>query len=93
MAEKNLKEAFRQFLVNKNNQDDFFRAQIRVAWPKLFGKNIAQHTRLLEVKNRKLYVYTNTSSVRNQLMMVREGIRKRINEALGEEYLEEVIPK
>lgn len=93
MAEKNLKEAFRQFLVNKNNQDDFFRAQIRVAWPTLFGKNIAQHTRLLEVKNRKLYVYTNTSSVRNQLMMVREGIRKRINEALGEEYLEEVIPR
>lgn len=93
MAEKNLKDAFRQFLVNKNNQDDFFRAQIRVAWPKLFGQNVAQQTRLLEVKKRKLYVYTNTSAVRNQLMMVREGIRKRINEELGEEYLEEVIPK
>lgn len=93
MSEKSLKDAFRQFLVNKNNQDDFFRAQIRAAWPKLFGQNVAQHTRLLEVKKRKLYVYTNTSTVRNQLMMVREGIRKRINEELGEDYLEEVIPR
>lgn len=93
MAEKSLKDAFRQLLVNKNNQDDFFRAQIRVAWPKLFGKNVAQHTRLLEVRKRKLYVYTNSSAIRNQLMMVREGIRKRINEELGEDYLEEVIPK
>ncbi|MEM9835491.1 MAG: DUF721 domain-containing protein [Bacteroidota bacterium] len=92
-TERSLKEAFRQFLVNKDNQDGFFRAQIKHAWPRLFGKNVAKHTRDLMVRKRKLYVYVTAATVRNQLMMVREGIRKRLNEEVGEEYLTEVIIK
>ncbi|MEL6143119.1 MAG: DUF721 domain-containing protein, partial [Bacteroidota bacterium] len=93
MAEKSLKEAFRQLLVNKENQDGFFRAQIREAWPRLFGKNVAKHTRDLMVRKQKLYVYVDAATVRSQLMMVREGIRDRLNQELGEAYLKEVIVK
>jgi len=91
--EKSLKEAFKQFLLTKDNQDGFYRAQIVAAWPELFGRNVAKHTRELRVRQKKLYVYVSASTVRSQLLMVREGIRKRLNEKLGEEYLEEVIVK
>jgi len=93
LAEKSLKEAFRQLLVNKDNQDGFFLAQIKAAWPTLFGKNVAKHTRDLMVRKQKLYVYVDTATVRTQLMMVREGIKDRLNQELGEAYIKEVIVK
>lgn len=93
MSEKSLKDAFRQLLVNGNNQDGFFRARIIHLWPQLFGKNIARHTRKLEVKKRKLYVYVDSSTVRGQLMMLRGGIKDRLNEELGEAYVQEVMVK
>jgi isopentenyldiphosphate isomerase len=93
VSDTTLKAAFRQFLVNKDNQDGFFRAQIRHAWPRLFGQNVAKHTRDLMVRKRKLYVYVDAATVRNQLMMVREGIMKRLNEELGEDYLIDIMIK
>lgn len=92
-SEVTLKEAFRKLMLNKDNQDGFFRAQIRYSWPRLFGQNIAKHTRDLMVRKRKLYVYVDSATVRNQLMMVREGILKRLNEELGEDYLTDIMIK
>lgn len=88
---KTLKEAFARLLRNKNNEAGYFRARTRLVWEEFFGQHTAQHTRKLMVRNRKLYVYVDNAPLRNQLMMIREGIRKRLNEEFGEEYLEEVI--
>ena len=56
-------------------------------------KNVARQTRELKVRKGKLYVYVNTATMRSQLMMVREGIKQRLNEEIGEAYLNEVIVK
>ncbi|MFT4687110.1 MAG: hypothetical protein ACI94D_002073, partial [Neolewinella sp.] len=37
--------------------------------------------------------YVNNAPLRNQLMMHREGILKRLNEEFGEDYLVEVVIK
>lgn len=86
-------DAFRALLRNSDNADGFYLAVVRSAWPKLFGKNVARHTRELKVRKGKLYVYVNAATVRSQLMMVREGIKKRLNEAIGEDYLTDVFIK
>lgn len=93
MAEKSLRDAFRQLMMTEQNRDGFLLAQIRVAWPKLFGKNIARHTRELMVRKNKLYIYVNAATVRAQLMMVRQGIKDRLNEELGGDYIHEVMIK
>ena len=86
-------DAFRALLRNSENAEGFYLAAIRAAWPKLFGKNVARQTRELKVRKGKLYVYVNTATMRSQLMMVREGIKQRLNEEIGEAYLNEVIVK
>ncbi len=82
-----------KLLRNKRNEAGYFKARTKLVWEKFFGKHVADNTRDMMVRNRKLYVYVNNAPLRNQLMMVREGIRKRLNEEFGEEYLEEVVIK
>lgn len=87
------KEAFLALLRNSENSEGFYLAIIRAAWPRLFGKNVARHTRELKVRKGKLIIYVDAATVRSQLMMVREGVRQRLNDEIGEEYLKDVIVK
>lgn len=85
--------AFLRLLRNQHNEAGYFRARTKLVWEKFFGKHVADHTRDFLVRNRKLYVYVTNAPLRNQLTMVREGIRTRLNEEFGEEYLVEVVVK
>ena len=88
-----LKEAFMRLLRTKKNEAGYFKARTRMVWEKLFGKHVAEHTRDFMVRSGKLYVYVNHAPLRNQLTMMRAGIRDRLNEEFGEDYLKEVIIK
>lgn len=85
-----LRDAFLALLRTKRNEAGYFRARTRLAWRQLFGDHIAGQTRDFLVRNRRLYVYVNNAPLREQLTMVREKIRQRLNEEFGEDYLEEV---
>lgn len=82
-----------RLLRTRKNEAGYFKARTKMVWEKFFGKHVADNTRDFMVRNRKLYVYVNNASLRNQLFMHREGICKRLNDEFGEEYLEEVIIK
>jgi hypothetical protein len=88
-----LKAAFMRLLRNKRNEPGYFKARIKLVWEKFFGKHVADNTRDFLVRDGKLFVYITNAPLRNQLMMHREGIRKRLNEEFGEEYLREVVIK
>ncbi len=88
-----LKTAFLRLLRNQHNEAGYFKARTKLVWEKFFGKHTADNTRDFLVRNRKLYVYVTNAPLRNELTMVREGIRTRLNEEFGEEYLVEVVIK
>ncbi|MTB52374.1 DUF721 domain-containing protein [Lewinella sp. W8] len=92
-GEANLKDAFMRLLRNKRNEAGYFKARTSMVWEKFFGKHVADNTRDFMIRNRKLYVYVTNAPLRNQLTMVRAGIRERLNREFGEDYLEEVIIK
>ena len=86
-----LRDAFLRLLRNKRNEAGYFRARTRLAWRKLFGDYIAGETRDFMVRKGRLYVYVNSAPIRDQLNMIRDKIKDRLNEEFGEAYLEEVI--
>lgn len=73
-------------LKSKLNQ-----ARIRSHWEKLMGPSIMRYTREIKMGRKKLYIYMDSAPLRQELSMGKEKIRKMLNEALGEEYIEEVI--
>lgn len=90
---KALKDAFMLLLRNKRNEAGYFKARTKLDWERLFGRHVAENTRDFMVRNKKLYVYVNNAPLRNQLTMMREGIRDRLNEEFGEAFFVEVVVK
>ena len=65
--------------------------QVVNSWEELVGKTIARRTNRIYIKNGKLYLYMNSSIVKNELLMHREGIIERINTNAGEEIVKEIV--
>ena len=67
--------------------------QVVNSWEELVGKVIARRTNRIYIKNGKLYLHMNSSIVKNELLMHREGIIERINTNAGEEIIKEIVLK
>lgn len=63
------------------------------SWSEIVGKVIASKTTSLFFKNGRLYVTLKSSVIRNELLMIRESLRIKINERAGEEIVKELVIK
>lgn len=63
------------------------------SWSEMVGKAIASKTSSVYFRNGKLHVHLKSSVVRNELLMVRESLRQRINEKAGGEVVKEIVIK
>jgi hypothetical protein len=63
------------------------------SWEEILGKNVARATTNLFIKNRTLFVSLKSSVVRNELMMLKTGIIKALNDKAGEMLIDEIILK
>ena len=54
---------------------------------------ISKRTKKIDIKNGKMIIYLKSSVVKNELMMLRESLRKSLNEKAGEEIIKEIILK
>jgi predicted nucleic acid-binding Zn ribbon protein len=62
-------------------------------WDEVVGKTIARSTREIFIKDRKLFVKLNSSIIRNELFMLRDGLKKALNDRAGEILIDEIILK
>lgn len=63
------------------------------SWNELLGNNIARATSKLFIKNRVLFVYLTSAVVRNELMMLKTGIIKSLNDKAGEKVIDDIVFK
>ena len=57
------------------------------SWELIVGKAIASRTTRIYINGRVLHIHLSSSVVRNELMMMKETIRERVNEIAGEELV------
>ena len=60
-------------------------------WPQIVGQGINRNTISRDVRDGVLIVRLSSAPLRNELMMNRSALIKRINEALGQEVIREII--
>lgn len=73
-------------LERKLNELDLIKS-----WESVMGKTVARYTGNLYIQNNTLFVETNSPIVRNELLMMKEEIRVRLNEVVGEELIKSII--
>jgi hypothetical protein len=59
----------------------------------MMGKTIAKYTDKIQIINHTLFIHTNVGPLRQELMYQKEKIIERVNEALGEKVIKEVVIK
>jgi predicted nucleic acid-binding Zn ribbon protein len=63
------------------------------SWENMVGKAISSRTSRIYIKEGVLYVFLKSSIVRNELMMIREALREKLNEKAGSEVVKEIVLK
>jgi len=61
------------------------------SWESVMGKTVARYTSNLYIQNSTLFVETSSPIVRNELLMMKEEIRVRLNEVAGSELIKAII--
>lgn len=69
----------------------FKEREICEVWPEVVGQMIASRTRKLSVDNGKLFVTFTSAVVKNEIMMVKEGLIKALNEKVGSVIISDII--
>ena len=91
MGEYTLGEALKQFLNNSRLKGYVQAIQIEVVWEQIMGKTIARYTEKISIHADKLYITTFVAPLKQELIYQKESIIQRVNEALGEKVIKEVI--
>jgi len=93
MAQVQIGEALKNFL-NKSRLKSGLRAvQIESIWEEVMGKTIARYTDKIQIINNTLFVYTSVGALKQELIYQKPKIIERINEALQEQVITELIVK
>lgn len=65
--------------------------QITDVWEQIMGATIAKYTESIQISNKTLFITTSVAPLRNELVYQKEKIIQRVNEALGEQIINEVV--
>lgn len=63
------------------------------AWEDVVGSLIARKTDRIFIKDRKLFVYMNSSIARSELYSVRQSLVERLNSQAGGQVIDDIVMK
>jgi hypothetical protein len=89
--DKSLKEAIEQMLQVYKIKRRFDETGIIASWPQLVGKSVANRTKELFIRDKKLFLRIESSVIKNELMLMRSQIIDKINDEAKWILVEEII--
>lgn len=91
MGEYSLGEAIEQFLKKSRLKGSVQALQITDVWEQVMGKTVAKYTDSIKIYGDRLYITTAVAPLKQELLFQKEIIAQRVNEALGEKVIKEVV--
>ena len=91
MSEISIGDAIKAFLNKSRLKSGIQALQIEEIWETLMGKTIARYTDKIQIINHTLFIKTAVGPLKQELMFQKDKIIERVNEALGEKVIKEVV--
>lgn len=91
MGEYSIGDAMKKFLEGSRIRGDIQALQIEDAWEDIMGKTVARYTDKIRIIGDKLFISTQVAPLKNELIFQKEKIKQRVNEALGQKVVNEVV--
>ncbi len=89
--DKSIKEALEQLLQVYKLRRKFDETSLIAAWPELMGNAIANRTKEIYIRDKKLFLRIESSVIKNELLMMRSQILEKMNDKAGARVVEELI--
>lgn len=86
-----LAEAVKDYLIEMNLGGKLTEVGVINSWDEIVGKAISSRTTKIYIKDHILYVHLNSSVVRNELLMLREVLKEKLNEKAGSEVIKDIV--
>ena len=90
---QSLSEVLRSYIREMKMDRKLLEVDAMQSWEELLGKSIARYTTNLYIANRILYVRLSSSVVKNELMMMREEICRKMKEKAGQDIIDKIVFK
>ncbi|NEU10022.1 DUF721 domain-containing protein [Flavihumibacter sp. R14] len=89
--DKSLKDAIEQMLKVYKLKRKFDETSLVVAWPEMMGKAVANRTKDIFIRDRKLFIRIESAVIKNELVMMRSNIIDKMNERAGGSVIDEIV--
>jgi predicted nucleic acid-binding Zn ribbon protein len=86
-----LADALKDYIREMNFTEKLSEVDLISSWEETVGKAISMRTTRIYIKDKVLYVHLNSSVVRNELLMLREALRDKLNSKAGSEVIREIV--
>ncbi|MDQ0641440.1 putative nucleic acid-binding Zn ribbon protein [Pedobacter sp. W3I1] len=86
-----VKDAISKMLDVYRLRRKFDETSILSIWPEIMGTAIANRTKQIYIHDKKLFLRIESSVIKNELVMVRQGIIQKLNEHAGSEVITEMV--
>lgn len=93
MGEYSMQDAIQQFLRKSRLKGSIQALQIEDVWEKIMGKTIARYTDSIQIINHTLFITSQVAPLKNELLYQKDKIIERVNDALGEKAITDVVIK
>ncbi len=86
-----LAEAVNDYIKEMNLGAKLSEVAVINSWEEIVGKAISSRTTKIYIKDGVLYVHLSSSVVRNELLMLREALREKLNKKAGSEVIKDIV--
>lgn len=69
----------------------FKEREVCQVWPDVVGGMIASRTKSIRISDGKIFVSFTSSVVKNEILMVKEGLIKALNDKVGSDVVKDII--
>lgn len=93
MRKKNtqsLRDVLKDYIQENKLDNKLAEIDLINSWERILGKTVARYTKNIYIRNRILFVETSSPMVRNELMMIRDQIKIRLNKEAGRELIDKI---
>ena len=90
-SELKLGDALKQFIGKSTLKNGLRAVQIESIWEEVMGKTISKYTEKIQIVNQTLFIQTSVGPLKQELLYQKSKIIERINEALHDNVIKEVV--
>ena len=86
-----LAEAIKDYIREMNLEGKLVEVNLINSWDEIVGKAISSRTDRVYIKDHVLYVHLNSSAAKNELIMLKEALKEKLNERAGRDVIKDIV--